>query len=370
MGESLLERIVKKADSVKKAFIGIAGALMLYASPVNALNMPELTQENKVKQEAGAQENKKVPLSGRIYFVSNREDSQFDIYSVNPDGSDIQRLTRTPEEEENLAVCREGCHLAFGQYTPEDKLWHIYTVNLKDNELKQETKDRYSDRHPAFGPNHRLYFSRKFGKFTDSICTPLDNGEVQRLTALEEGVSDICPSVSPNGEELVYVRDITKPVNENTNRHSEESGLWVANKDGTNQRKITSDDMKGYYFNPEWSPQGDKIAYETRIGGAREIAVINPNGDGFTNITNYSAPVPEGVCAKPLSGGSPAWAGEFIIFAESSGGISIPLDKGGKPRNTFKADIFVIKPDGKWIWPVVTDSFANKSPVWVPEAKP
>lgn len=212
------------------------------------------------------------------------------------------------------------------------------------------TKDNHSDRHPAFGPEHKLYFSRSFGPFTKTLCRLSDNGEAIELTDRVENVLDTCPSVSPDGEKIVYVRE---EVKNDDQRYLYISGLWIADKEGNNQTKITIDDVANYFYNPEWSPNGDLIASEAKILGSKEIATIKPNGTEFANMTKYSAPVPEGVCAKPLSGDTPSWAGRFVIFAEAL------------PSSTGKSDILIVNPMGNDLWVVTSDFYTNKCPVWV-----
>ena len=54
-------------------------------------------------------------------------------------------------------------------------------------------------------------------------------------------------------------------------------GLWTINVDGTNAVKLVS----GWAFNPDWSPDGGKIAYD--LSG--NIYVINADGSDPTQIT-------------------------------------------------------------------------------------
>jgi len=62
------------------------------------------------------------------------------------------------------------------------------------------------------------------------------------------------PQVSPNGEQVVYVRRSNDIMTDNT-----KSNLWIASVDGADHRPLLSG--ADSFSSPRWSPSGDRIAY-------------------------------------------------------------------------------------------------------------
>ncbi len=68
------------------------------------------------------------------------------------------------------------------------------------------------------------------------------------------------PQISPNGEQIVYVR---KSYDIMTDR--QRSNLWLVNVDGSSHRPLLSGTDS--YTSPRWSPSGDRIAYVSSAEG-------------------------------------------------------------------------------------------------------
>ena len=76
--------------------------------------------------------------------------------------------------------------------------------------------------------------------------------------------------------------------------HSDRDRNWeiyLMTSDGSAQTRITDNCCRD--FNPIWSPDGDKIAFQTdrddKVNDTFEIYVMNPDGSDLRRLTNNSA---------------------------------------------------------------------------------
>ncbi len=66
-----------------------------------------------------------------------------------------------------------------------------------------------------------------------------------------------------------------------------DSEIFVMNADGTNEVRLTNNFVKDE--DPNWSPDGRKIAFSSRSGGNSEVYVMNADGTGLMNLTKNLA---------------------------------------------------------------------------------
>src|SRR5437667_4733330 len=96
--------------------------------------------------------------NGKIAFVSNR-DRNFEIYSVNPDGSGQTRLTNNPSADEDPAYSPDGTKIAFVSNRDSlDPLYvktDIYVMNADGSQQRKvsETPDKEESLQPTWSPD-------------------------------------------------------------------------------------------------------------------------------------------------------------------------------------------------------------------------
>ena len=121
-----------------------------------------------------------------------------------------------------------------------------------------------------------------------------DGSRLDRLTQVESYL----PTWSPDGSQIAYVSHEVEwaPDGEQIAWRNEETGIWVMNADGTEQRQLTPSDKSATW--PVWSPDGTKIAYIDDPGyqigsivgqdrsGPHEIWVMNSDGTAPQLVAN------------------------------------------------------------------------------------
>jgi Tol biopolymer transport system component len=169
-----------------------------------------------------------VPLQNRIVFHSDR-DGNFEIYSMNDDGTDQTRLTSNPGNDWYAVWSPDGKKIAFT--SEQDGNQEIYAMD-------------------ADGTNQI------------------------RLT--HNSASDWVPDWSLDGSKIAFA----------SNRDGN-SEIYVMNADGTSQTRLTANAADDR--DPVFSPEGTKIAFESNIDGNSEIYTMNVDGTGATRLTQSSA---------------------------------------------------------------------------------
>ena len=88
-----------------------------------------------------------------------------------------------------------------------------------------------------------------------------------------------------------------------------EGDVYVANIDGTNVRRLTSEE--GLDDQAAWSPDGTRIAFRSNRSGHNDIWIMGANGTGQTNLTNDFLPATSNEYG-------PAWSPDGTRIAYSS----------------------------------------------------
>ena len=181
-------------------------------------------------------------------------------------------------------------------YSDQGGNWDIYTMNSDGSNQKKLTKSHATDGNPAWSPNgQQIAFDRELnGKYYVYVMDA-DGSNERRLTH-HRGASG-SPNWSPDGSLIAF--------NSNQNADREHRfNIFVMNPDGTNIKQLTK-----FHFvsRPKWSPDGKRIAFEGFVEKTREVYIMNPDG---TNVWRVSEPEPK--TGMYLGGWSPD--GKQILY--------------------------------------------------------
>jgi len=209
----------------------------------------------------------------RIAFVATRTGRK-EIYTADCDGSNLQQLTHDNSISVGPALSSDGHLLAYTGY--KAGYADIYLVNLSSGSRDRIIKFPGTNSGPAFSPgSDRIACTlSRDGNPELYVCSL--NGSAHRLTHTP-GIES-SPTWSPSGDEIIYsYDDHTGPQ---LYRISASGGSGTPLSTGYN-----------YCTEPNWSPDGAKLAFNIRQGGSFAVAVMDLRGGGARVVAQGERPV-------------------------------------------------------------------------------
>jgi TolB protein len=158
-----------------------------------------------------------------------------------------------------------------------------------------------------------------------------DGSNLRNLTD-DSVANDANPDWSPDGKQIVFDSDrLGTPQ------------LYIMNADGSSPKALTDDAFQN--TEPKWSPDGKWIAYHCRQGFETQICVITPDGENV---------------AEPIPGTMPVWSPSNV-----EGGIYLAF----LCFYGTQSDICTVQPDGSNVVNLTDNPADEHSPAWSPDGK-
>jgi hypothetical protein len=275
------------APVAAQAFPGANGKIVFYRSDEIYVINPDGTGETSLGVQAAMPDSYNLdpvwsPDGRKIAWDSSGpyptdEDPQ-EIHLMNPDGTAIQSLGRTGLQP---GWSPDGQRIV---WTSSGQLAVMEADGSSGRSLSTLSYTAWGN-DPAWSPDGRKIAFYDTNDFCDPACTwglytinPDGNGEIQ-LTNNPFG-DETGPAWSPDGQKIAFARaDSSSCTSSGCNYE-----IWIMNADGTGQVQVTNRPSTADQA-PAWSPDGTQIVFETRTPASTQIAKINVDGTGFTELT-------------------------------------------------------------------------------------
>lgn len=175
----------------------------------------------------------------------------FDVFTAQPDGSQLERLTDVPGYDAEATFSRDGSKIVFTSVRDGDL--EIYTMNADGSDVARLTHEEGYDGGPFFSYDGQRIVYRAYH--------PQEEGELADYRAL-------------------LAENLVRPgVME----------LWVMNADGSDKRQITNNGAAN--FGPYFFPDGERIIFASNMhdpeGRNFDLYVVRVDGTGLARITTH-----------------------------------------------------------------------------------
>ena len=236
--------------------------------------------------------------NGRIVFESNRHGGPSELFSMNPDATDIRRLTWNAVVDRLARFSPDGSRIVFTRaVTGNDH--DIWIMDADGSDERRLTSGPTRDEAPVFTRDgEQVVFQRVAAP---QVC-PCElrivgaDGDGERL--LDTGPGNAAnPDVSKNGK-LAFAGDRDGTLS-----------IYVGDLRGGPVRRVTDGPAAFGDFRPRWSPRGNDLVFMRNDGGnlqSLDIYAVHASGTGLRRLTH-----------NPLVEEHPQWSpdGERIVFS-------------------------------------------------------
>ena len=176
--------------------------------------------------------------------------SGYDIFTANPDGSDLKQLTNTPGYDAEATISMDDRKIVFTSTRNGDL--DIYSMGADGKHVKQLTHELGYDGGPVYSPDRKWIVYR-----ADHPTAEKDINDYKQLLA--QG----------------FVRPTTLEI-------------WIMKADGSGKRQITN--LNAASFAPSFFSDGKRIIFSSNQGstggmGNFELYAINVDGTDLERIT-------------------------------------------------------------------------------------
>ena len=319
------------------------------------------------------------PIAFERFSTKREDDRTAQIFVRAPSGA-VRQITHFPGGAFNPAWSPDGTRIAFNRWFVAQKLPdQLLTMNADGSAARPlvtgcTAADCLADDSPAWSPDGtQIAFVRYYKPLVDDTPSAADlmvvpaAGGAPRV--LRHFAGDPLPNQaawSPDGTRLVFALATRKVANKHTDELEALNVLVVATGAMT---QITPLALGA--SDPDWSPDGSQILFNSQGGHSPFAYVVRPDGSGLRQITRRTR-VFSLIASDPkialVAQFQPSWSpdGRRIVFTNE------PKPCAGRHRNSCSRDpkdqqpqnLFVMNADGTGVRQLTRSPRFEGQPAW------
>jgi Tol biopolymer transport system component len=295
-----MKAAIEKTTRVVGARVFLVGLAAMLTALLLALAGVADTAQAKQKSKNNA---------GQIVFASDRTTGfnnptgDREIFVMNPDGTELKQLTFNTVADSQPTLSPDGQKIVFvssgaqSSNTQGDNEVYLMNSDGTDQQNLTNTTGGINDLQPDFSPSGKKIAFKSFGKQSSNLqgdddiyLMNSDGTDRQNLTDTSGDILDFDPDFSPNGKKIAY-----GSAGAQSSNPEGDDEVYVMDSDGSGQQNLTDTNDNISDFDPDFSPDGKKIAYasfgvqSSNSQGDTEIYVMDSDGTDRQNITNTAA---------------------------------------------------------------------------------
>jgi Tol biopolymer transport system component len=242
--------------------------------------------------------------NGRIAYAGWNRGKDFEIYTINPDGSGKRQLTHNNTDDLDPAYSPDGKRIA---YTPIEGDDAIYSVKASGGD---KTLVAHNGGASSYSPDGKRIAYECIGtppRIDTDICTisvrpvhklpkfipqkpvgdTLHDVLHDKIHVTNNDTDDFNPDYSPDGRRIVY-EGLEGSLITDQNVDDASTNIYTIKAGGGGNINLTKSPKNASIWNawPRYSPDGQKIAY---IGPDGKIYTISARGGRKSRVTNAFA---------------------------------------------------------------------------------
>lgn len=281
-------------------------------------------------------------LSGKILFTSASADTGFELFTIQPDGSNLTQLTHLNNLINGFAPSPDGKHIAFRTFPDGFSTSLVLNIMRSDGSGMLELTNDTTGGIVWSPDSQQIAFISKRDGLGELYIINIDGSNKRRLTygTTDKFMNDVySASWSPDGKQIAFVRS---------------SELFMINSDGTNERILLPN--KQSIYGVTWSKDGQKLTFAMTESNETSIYSIRPDGTDLTKINNLPG-FRSGFIWSPDE--------QYYIYVPKEDGIfsAFLIDVDTKDEFQISEDISGVSwsPDGKNIVYIQVSSTREKT---------
>jgi TolB protein len=319
------------------------------------------------------------------YAGKQEDDHSAQIFTTSPAGA-VRQLTHVPGGAFDPAWSPDGSRIAFERwFASQGNPDQLFTMKADGTDMRPLTTgcDRSSclgDDWPAYSPDGtKIAFIRnvkplirtkgvEHATAADLMVVGSAGGAPTVLQHFAADPQPSAPAWSPDGTQLVFA---LSTLNQPSKHTAELNALFLIGADGTAMRQITPFALGA--SDPQWSPDGKSIVFNSQGGHSPFVYVVRPDGGGLRRITRktrvYSRN-PKDARTGFVAQWQPSWSpdGKRIVFAREVKPCASRY-RNGCLRRTVPNNLFVMNADGTHVQRLTKSARLEGQPAWGPSSK-